>query len=113
MSKSTKTKVCIIIPAYNEEATIGSVVSATKKLFKAHDIDTTIVVVNDASHDKTRQIAEKNGAVVINHILNSGAGGATATGLLYAKKNKFDIAATMDADGQHDTKDVLRGIQYR
>lgn len=68
------------------------------------------MVVNDGSKDGTAKEAKKGGAIVIDHILNSGAGGATLTGLTYAKQQGYDIAATMDADGQHDPTDVLKGI---
>lgn len=111
MAKSENSlKVCIVIPAFNEQAVIGEVVSAVIKLFKNTNYSTEVVVVNDSSKDKTGEIAIKNGATVINHLLNSGAGGATATGLSYAQQNSFDIAATMDADGQHAAADVLKGI---
>lgn len=98
------------MPAYAESSVIGSVVSDAIKTFKKTPYSAEIVVVNDASKDDTGNIARKNGAIVINHILNSGAGGATATGLSYAQQNGFDIAATMDADGQHSTEDVLKGV---
>ena len=54
--------------------------------------------------------AKTAGAFVIKHILNTGSGGATATGLSYAQQNGYPIAATLDADGQHDPQDVLAGI---
>lgn len=111
MAKSeNKLKVCIVIPAFNEQVVIGEVVAGVIKLFKNTNYSTKVVVVNDSSKDKTSEIARKNGATVIDHILNSGAGGATATGLSYAQQNGFDIAATMDADGQHAADDVLKGI---
>ena len=69
-----------------------------------------VLVVDDGSKDTTALEAKKHGAVVVKHILNSGAGGATATGLSYAQQQGFDIAATMDADGQHAPQDVIRGI---
>ena len=69
------------------------------------------VVVNDGSKDETANEAKKGGAIVINHILNSGAGSATLTGLAYARQHNYDIAATMDADGQHAPDDVLEGIK--
>lgn len=103
-------RVCVVMPAYNEMSVIGKVVSNVAKTFQNAPYLVEIVVINDASNDKTGFIAHKNGAVVINHILNSGAGSATATGLRYARQNKFDIVATMDADGQHDPIDVLKGI---
>lgn len=104
-------KVCVIIPAYNEAKVVYGVVKKSKKIFDSSKYQIDIVVVNDGSRDTTGTEAGKGGAVVINHILNSGAGGATATGLSYAQQNGFDIAATMDADGQHTPEDVLRGIE--
>lgn len=106
-------RVCVVIPAYNEATVIGEVVKSAREVFlkskKAYDID--IVVVNDGSKDETANEAKKGGAIVINHILNSGAGSATLTGLTYARQHNYDIAATMDADGQHAPDDVLEGIK--
>lgn len=101
---------CIVIPAYNEESVIGNVVRGVLKEFRDGKYDVTVAVVDDGSHDNTSNGAVKGGAVLIRHILNSGAGGATATGLSYAEQNGFDIAATMDADGQHKPSDVRAGI---
>lgn len=103
-------KVCIIIPAYNEAKVIGSVIDGLKKEFQKTSYSYEIVVVNDGSVDHTAKVAKKAGATVIQHILNSGAGSATATGLSYANQNGFEIAATMDADGQHLPEDLLTGI---
>ncbi len=89
---------------------IKDTVHAIQQALNKSAYDYEIVVVNDSSTDNTSDEAKKAGATVIDHILNSGAGGATATGLLYAKKNSFDITATMDADGQHDAIDTIRGI---
>src|SRR5688572_16766960 len=105
------TKVGLIIPAYNEGPAIGSVVRELKKAFKSSGYTYTIVVVDDGSKDDTAAVAEAAGAYVIPHILNSGSGGATATGLSYAQQTDCDIAATLDADGQHDPKDVLSGVK--
>lgn len=110
MAKSP-TKVCIVIPAYNEVAVVGNVITDTINIFKESPFRVTVVVVNDSSKDKTSDVARKSGAVVIDHILNTGAGGATATGLRYAQQQGYDIAATMDADGQHGAIDVLKGIE--
>jgi UDP-N-acetylglucosamine---dolichyl-phosphate N-acetylglucosaminyltransferase len=111
MSAKKDTKVCVVIPAYNEAAVIGGVVKNAIKTLRASKFDATVVVINDGSKDNTSEIAKKNGAIIINHILNSGAGGATATGLSYAEQKNFDFAVTMDADGQHHIDDVVRGIQ--
>jgi glycosyltransferase involved in cell wall biosynthesis len=110
MSKK-RIKVCIVIPSYNEEAVIGNVIDDATVVFKRSPYDFDIVCIDDGSRDKTPLIAKKHGAIVIQHILNTGAGGATATGLSFAEQNGYDIAATMDADGQHAPQDVLIGIK--
>ncbi len=103
--------ICVVIPAFNEEKVIGEVINNTRKAFSSTGYSIEIVVVNDLSSDKTADIAQQNGATVINHILNTGAGGATATGLSYAQQNNFDIACTMDADGQHASEDAAEGVK--
>ena len=104
-------KVAFVIPAYNESVVIGEVIQKLHKKLKTKDFDYKIIVVDDGSKDKTALIAEKNNALVIRHILNTGSGGATATALSYAQQNGFEIAATLDADGQHDPEDVIRGVE--
>ena len=109
-TKNQTLRLCVVIPAYNEAEVIGDVVTDVIKIFSKTAFTTTVVVVNDGSKDNTSAVARKCGAVVINHILNSGAGAATATGLSYANQQGFDVAVTMDADGQHDPGDVLNGV---
>jgi glycosyltransferase involved in cell wall biosynthesis len=111
MSVSSPKKVCLVIPAYNEERVIGDVVRELDEAFKKSGFNYKIVVVSDGSRDNTALVAEKSGAHVINHILNTGSGGATATGLSYAYQKGFDIATTSDADGQHDPADVLHAVE--
>lgn len=103
-------KVCVIVPAFNEESVIFDVIKSSKKEFSRSPHAVSIIVIDDGSTDSTAIKASKAGAIVVSHLINSGAGAATATGLYYARKNGFDIAATMDADGQHSPKDVLVGI---
>jgi len=105
------TRVCFIIPAWNEAGAISGVVKDLKNRAHSEDFDLEIVVVDDGSKDDTARRAASAGAKVIRHILNTGAGGATATGLSYAQQNGFDLAATLDADGQHNTEDVITGIK--
>ncbi len=109
--RDSKKRVCVVIPAYKEAAVIYDVLTRTKKALakdKKHSYE--IVVVNDGSTDNTSSEAARAGVTVIDHILNSGAGGATATGLSYAQQYGFDVAATMDADGQHKPEDVITGV---
>lgn len=104
-------KIAVVIPAYNEGAVIGNVIRDVRKSLDKQKFNFEIIVVDDGSKDDTANQAEKAGAHVIRHILNTGTGGATATGLSYAQQNSFDTAATMDADGQHDPNDVIKGIE--
>lgn len=104
-------RIAVVIPAYNESTTIGRVVKALNKLLVAKKADFQIIVVDDGSKDRTAEKAEKAGAYVISHILNVGSGGATATGLSYSQQHGFDIAATLDGDGQHEASDVIKGIE--
>ena len=109
---STPVKVCVIIPAYNEAPVVAGVIKKADKVFKkAKNFAIDIVVVNDGSKDATSIEAKSAGAIVVDHILNSGAGGATLTGLAYARKHNYQIVASMDADGQHAPEDVLEGIK--
>jgi len=110
MAKQSKIRVALIIPAYNEAAVVGKVVHNLHKTFAKTEYDFSVVVVNDGSTDDTALVARKAGAHVIDHIINSGSGAATATGLSYAQSKDFAIAATLDADGQHDADDVLQGV---
>ncbi len=107
----TQNKIAIVIPAYNEEKVIYSVIDNIKKSLESKKFNYEIVVVDDSSKDNTILESKKAGVVVIPHILNMGSGGATATGLSYAQQNGFDIAATVDADGQHEAKDIIKGIE--
>ncbi len=112
MKKSVHdSEVCFVIPAYNESGAIKEVILSLKDVLKEADIAYQIVVIDDGSKDDTVMQAASAGAHVIPHILNTGSGGATATGLSYAQQQGFAIAATLDADGQHDPKDVVAGVQ--
>jgi len=110
MSKKVEHRVALVIPAYNEASVIGDVIEGLKKSFEDQPFYYEIIVVDDGSRDGTADVARASGATVIKHILNTGSGGATATGLSYAQQHDFHIAATLDADGQHDPADVLRGV---
>lgn len=103
-------RLCVIVPAYNEAKVLQSVIKHAHVVFGKSSYDIDIVVVNDGSKDTTSAEARKGGAIVIDHVINSGAGSATATGLSYAMQLKYNAAATMDADGQHAPEDVLKGF---
>lgn len=102
-------KVLIIVPAYNEQQAIGSVLDDLKAA-KIEGIEKEIVVVDDGSSDNTKGEAEKRGVTVLTHIVNRGLGGALGTGLIYARLTDADFVVTFDADGQHQSEDIKKVI---
>ena len=98
---------CVFIPCYNEAPILGEVISDVKKIFSKSGYDFDIVVVDDFSTDNSSGVASKSGVLVVNHVMNTGVGGATATGLEYAARKGYDYAVSIDADGQHSAKDAL------
>ena len=94
-------KILIIVPAFNEEKSLGGVIDDLKKFDYQN-----ILVVNDGSKDETQNIARGKNVTVISHIMNRGLGAALGTGFTYAKKEKYDILVTFDADGQHKASDI-------
>lgn len=94
-----KGKLAILIPAYNEERTVGSVVLLASK----HG---NVVVVDDGSADRTAEVARAAGARVLKHGKNMGYGAATRTALAAAQKMGADAFVFMDADGQHDPAEI-------
>ena len=93
---SSRSRIVLIIPAYNEDRFIGSVV------LKARQYVDTVIVVDDGSADSTQTVAEAAGAAVIRHPFNQGKGAALNTGLEAARHLDADAVVFMDADGQHD-----------
>jgi glycosyltransferase involved in cell wall biosynthesis len=96
-------KTWIVMPAHNEERSIGRVIDDLRA-----EGWTNIIVVDDGSGDRTAEIARSKGAVVISHPKNMGLGAALRTGLRAALERGADVAVTFDADGQHDPKAVGR-----
>lgn len=87
-----------IVPAYNEESTIGSVVIGARE-FVDH-----VIVVDDGSSDHTAEIAGKVGATIIKHPHNIGKGAALKTG--FKAVSNSDIVVTVDGDGQHNPWEI-------
>jgi len=98
-------KVCVVIPAYNEENTVSYIVGEAKKYSK------DVVVVDDGSADSTSRLAKEGGAKVLRHAINLGVGSATVTGNEYAVSRGFDIIVNLDSDGQHSASAVPKGIE--
>lgn len=92
--------VLAVVPAYNEAATVGPVIRETRE-----HVD-QVVVVDDASTDRTAAVARENDAVVLEHTFNTGVGGAVRTGYQYAIRNDFEFVVQVDGDGQHDPRHI-------
>jgi glycosyltransferase involved in cell wall biosynthesis len=95
-------EVSVVIPAYNEEEAIGEVVSALRRTPWRE-----VIVVDDASSDRTAERAEAAGARVIRHPYNKGNGAAVKTGL---REARGEVVLLLDADGQHAPEDAERVI---
>ena len=109
-------KILLIIPAYNEEENILKTYEMIEKYNKDNNTKYDVIVVNDGSKDRTREILEENNIPHINLLCNLGIGGAVQTGYKYAYQNDYDIAVQFDGDGQHDinyVKDIVEPIKSK
>ena len=103
-------KVLLIIPAYNEEESLRSLIEEIKAVCSEVDY----LVVNDCSSDDTERLLDELGANYITLPCNMGIGGAVQSGYRYAAQNGYDIAIQIDGDGQHDVrfvKDMVKLIE--
>jgi hypothetical protein len=97
-------RVLVIIPAFNEERSVGGVVGRVRSALPY----ARVLVVNDGSDDATAEVAAAAGAKVVELPYNLGIGGAVQTGFRYAADNGYDVAIQVDADGQHPPEEVPR-----
>lgn len=88
----------VIVPAWNEEQSVGSVIVDLRATLPEADV----LVVNDGSTDRTSEVAQAAGAVVLDLPVNLGVGGAMRAGYKYAYRNGYERTVQHDADGQHD-----------
>jgi hypothetical protein len=95
-------KALVVIPAFNEEASIRRVIEGVRSMLPK----STIFVVNDGSKDLTSEKARCDGVIVLDLPFNLGIGGAMQAGYKYAYEKGYDIAIQVDADGQHDPKEI-------
>jgi glycosyltransferase involved in cell wall biosynthesis len=95
-------RVLVIIPAYNEEDSLGRVIRQVREAAPEADI----AVVNDGSGDATPEIAEGYGAIVLSLPYNLGIGSAMQTGFMFAHERRYDYAIQVDGDGQHDPGEI-------
>lgn len=101
--------VSVIIPAYNEEQSIGSVLDKIKEVLDKLKGGSEIIVVNDGSTDKTSDIALRKGVRVVNHDFNHGYGASIKTGV---RQSKYDIILITDADGTYPAEDIPNIVKH-
>ncbi|MBI4708687.1 MAG: glycosyltransferase family 2 protein [Candidatus Portnoybacteria bacterium] len=108
-NSSKKTSLSVIIPVFNEEQTIGPLVSALKNELERLNLEYEIIAVNDASTDNSRAVLEDIKDVQVHtHFHNKGYGAALKTGI---KKAKFNNLLFLDADGQHKIEYIAKMLE--
>ncbi len=99
-SGETKRFIVAGMPMYNEEETIGTVVTKALRHVDA------VICIDDGSSDSSARIAEKCGAIVVRHRINRGYGGALKSLFIKARELNADALVVLDSDGQHETSDI-------
>jgi len=97
-------KILVVIPAYNEEASISGVIEEVKENLP----EAQIAVVNDGSVDETSSVARSMGVVLLELPYNLGIGGAVQTGCRYAVQQGYEFVVRLDGDGQHNPKEISK-----
>lgn len=95
-------RLLVVVPALNEEGSVGHVVKEVLSALSTAQV----LVVDDGSTDATAEVARRAGAQVLVLPFNVGVGGAMRAGFRYAVTHDFDVVAQIDADGQHDPREV-------
>jgi glycosyltransferase involved in cell wall biosynthesis len=101
-------KVSVVVPAYNEEATIGDIIKRITDTLAKSDYSFEVIVIDDGSTDRTANNAKEAGSRVYRHPYNIGNGAAIKTGIRNAQG---EIIVMMDADGQHPPEDIPRLLE--
>jgi hypothetical protein len=102
-------KIAVVVPAYNEEDNIGSVLPRIPE--RVCGVETAVLVVDDGSRDRTGDVAREHGAAVARHVTNLGGGAALRTGYRLMSDSGAQIVVTLDADGQHLPEEMSRLVQ--
>ena len=93
-----------IVPAFDVAPRVGEVVAGLRRIWPEPD---AVFVIDDGSRDDTAAEATRAGAEVVSHPVNRGKGCALVTGLELARERGFDVAVTVDGDGQHPPEEAL------
>jgi len=102
--------VLIIVPCYNEEASLPLVLTELRSIKIPDDYEMKVIVINDCSTDDTKAVTLKHLTTLIDLPMNLGIGGAVQTGFKYALSHNFDLAIQLDGDGQHPPSEIKKLI---
>ena len=102
-------KVAVVVPAFNEQDSIGQVLARIPNTVCG--VETAVLVVDDGSRDDTGNIARAHGAAVARHVINRGGGAALRTGYRLTSDSAARVVVTLDADGQHLPEEMSRLVQ--
>jgi len=94
--------ILVMIPAYNEEESISMVIEEVKNALP----NTDILVINDGSTDRTAEVVREKNVYLLDLSNNLGNSGAKQSGFKYALKHNYEYVVHIDADGQHNPKDI-------
>ena len=100
--KMSQQKVLVIIPAFNEEESIDSVIQKIENVSLHYKYRVDYLVIDDCSKDRTLDILRNGKRNYVSLPVNLGIGGGMQCGYIYALEKGYDVAVQMDADGQHD-----------
>lgn len=105
-AEDLRSRIAIVIAAYNEGEAIGPVVEQVRAHCR------WVIVVDDGSADQTAEVALAAGAHILRHPINLGQGAALQTGIDYALRLEAEYIVTFDADGQHAAEEVLPMVEH-
>lgn len=100
----------IIVPAYNEAEVIVETIRGIRSSLKKDKLKAEILVVDDGSSDKTKDLSLIHCDYLVSHRVNRGLGAALMTGIEFAKRHEYDVCVTFDSDGQHDPHDIAKAV---
>jgi len=109
MPENNNKQVSIILPVYNEEANIKETLDKLLNSVKVHSLECEVIVVDDGSQDRTKEVIRQYDVKLIKHEKNRGYGAALKTGIHFAK---YDIIAMSDADGTYPVERIPELIKY-
>lgn len=102
-------KVCIVLPAYNEEKAISQLIDDIRHAMSKSNYHYEIIVVDDASSDNTTGVVSSKGVVLVRHLFRRGSGAARKTGIRHASS---EVIVMLDSDGTYSPEDIPRILEF-